>query len=153
MMYASVPSDNSPLCAPSHGARQSHKTLSRVLPKSKAFSVEGKGFSTLLKRWFGFQEASCSLLSHICKSSTSSMLPTPTRRHTHTHTHTHTSQRVFFFFFCLKCLKVGVSLRSKQKAAASWRDNGLMDLGHQHGDKPTLSDLLTDIPRGQGQLV
>lgn len=148
-MYASVPSDNSPLCAPSHGARWSHKTLSRVLLKSKAFSVEGKGFSTLLKRWFGFQEASCSLLSHICKSSTSSMLPPPSAA---THTHTHITEGLFFFF-CLKCLKVGVSLRSKQKAAASWRDNHLMDLGHQHGDKPTLSDLLTDIPRGQGQLV
>lgn len=148
-MYASVSSDNSPLDAPSHGARWSHKTLRRVLLKSKEFPVKGKGFSTLLKRWFGFQEASCSLLSHICKSSTSSTTLLPAT----THTHTHTSQSVVFFFFCLKCLKVGVSLRSKQKAAASWRDNRLMDLGHQHGDKPTLSDLLTDIPRGQGQLV
>ena len=104
MMYASVPSDNSPLCAPSHGARWSHKTLSRVLLKSKAFSVEGKGFSTLLKRWFGFQEASCSLLSHICKSSTSSMLPPPPAA-THTHTHTHTSQRVLFFFFLFEMFK------------------------------------------------
>ena len=90
MMYASVPSDNSPLCAHSHGAQQSHKTLSRVLLKSKAFSVKGKGFSTLLKRWFGFQEAGCSLLSHICKSSTS---PTPP------HIQKKKNHRGFFFLF------------------------------------------------------